>query len=466
MYLFNFAPKILLLSAFLVISCFTLQSQAQTVPTTCPTITVTYTAASSNTVTLTNQTQPASVTLNFVNGGFMQISSLSANVPTSNLRFRNKLTSNGNVNAGGGYIVEVDRPFVDVGIDYFNRRYGPYTLLNPALTGVLSETMTPYVDANNNLQFDSATECLGQPTVLVYQIGISPIIPGPTNGLIAYYPFNGNANDGSGNNNNGVVQGVTLVQDRRGTPNGAYRFSDGTRIVVSNSPSLTLNNAYTFSGWFNLRSFEGRNGNDGGLSATAGVQTIFSKDCDRSWLYLMIIPAPDGQPRMNFSGGTWPGYLSGFARLNLNTWVHLVQTHDQGNTALYINGNMVAAGATTINFAASNQSPLIIGGMNCWPYFFNGDLDDLRFYNRGLSPAEIKQLFIAENGPIESVKAGSWTNPTTWSCNCLPTPTNPVLVRHVVNIPATQTGNALSVSYGVGGRVDLGNGAKLELVQE
>jgi hypothetical protein len=67
----------------------------------------------------------------------------------------------------------------------------------------------------------------------------------PTNGLIAYYPFNGNANDASGNGNNGAVQGATLVQDRRGTANGAYRFLDGARIVVSNSPSLTLNKACT-----------------------------------------------------------------------------------------------------------------------------------------------------------------------------------------------------------------------------
>lgn len=651
---------------------------AQTSPS-CPTITFSYTATGSNAAMVTNQTQPGSATMTLFSGGFMQLSQLVTNVPTSNLRFLNKLTSTGNIDAGLGYVVEIDRSLRDVGVNYFNKTYGPYTLLNSSTSGVISETMTPYIDENNNSQFDSASECLGQPTVLVYNIiqpsppsvtnglvahypfngnandesgngrngtvngatlttdrfGVankaysfdgndwiavgrnaafefndftlstwisttnspgmilsyvandlsenawqygtnsfqsvggyvyqgsyitytSPLIlnswhhvvltksgtsaklfvngvqvvsqsvsnsisytnprglligadddnvnpdpdtwffngkiddvriynrglssaevqnlyqaeappvtpPAPTNGLIAYFPFNGNANDGSGNNNNGSVQGATLVADRRGTPNGAYRFTDGSRIVVSNSPSLTLSNAYTFSGWINLRSFTGRDGNTGIMSAAAGVQTIFSKDCDRSWLYFMVLPAPDGQPRMNFSGGTWPGYLSAFARLNLNSWVHVAQSHEQGNTALYINGNLVAGGATTINFSASNQSPLIIGGMNCWSYFFNGELDDLRFYNRGLTHQEIKAIFVAENGPIQSVQTGSWLDPSTWSCGCVPTSSNPVEVKHVVNVPAAQTGYAYSLKYGVGGKVDMGTNAKLQLVEE
>jgi hypothetical protein len=46
----------------------------------------------------------------------------------------------------------------------------------------------------------------------------------PTNGLVAYYPFNGNANDASGNGNNGVVNGATLTTDRFGDVGKAYSF--------------------------------------------------------------------------------------------------------------------------------------------------------------------------------------------------------------------------------------------------
>ncbi|MEN9333736.1 MAG: hypothetical protein RLY35_916, partial [Bacteroidota bacterium] len=47
----------------------------------------------------------------------------------------------------------------------------------------------------------------------------------PANGLVAWYPFNGNANDESGNGNNGTVNGATLTMDRNGNASGAYGFS-------------------------------------------------------------------------------------------------------------------------------------------------------------------------------------------------------------------------------------------------
>ena len=43
-----------------------------------------------------------------------------------------------------------------------------------------------------------------------------------TNGLVAYYPFNGNANDASGNENDAVPSNVVITNDRFGTPNSAY----------------------------------------------------------------------------------------------------------------------------------------------------------------------------------------------------------------------------------------------------
>ncbi len=58
-------------------------------------------------------------------------------------------------------------------------------------------------------------------------------------GLVAFYPFNSNANDESGNNNHGVVNGPILTTDRNGNDSSAFEF-DGTSnyISVANSPSL------------------------------------------------------------------------------------------------------------------------------------------------------------------------------------------------------------------------------------
>ena len=57
----------------------------------------------------------------------------------------------------------------------------------------------------------------------------------PTNGLVAYYPFNGNANDVSGNGNNGTVNGATLTTDRFGNANSAFSFNNNNISVPHNS---------------------------------------------------------------------------------------------------------------------------------------------------------------------------------------------------------------------------------------
>ena len=54
----------------------------------------------------------------------------------------------------------------------------------------------------------------------------------PSNGLVGYWPFNGNANDQSGNGNNGVVNGVSLTTDRFGNTNSAYSFDGNSNYIT------------------------------------------------------------------------------------------------------------------------------------------------------------------------------------------------------------------------------------------
>src|SRR5213593_1909039 len=71
-----------------------------------------------------------------------------------------------------------------------------------------------------------------------------------TNGLVAYYPFNGNANDESGNGNNGSVLGASLAPDRRGNPDSAYYFAgDGSHIRLADKPWLHISDAITLTAW-------------------------------------------------------------------------------------------------------------------------------------------------------------------------------------------------------------------------
>jgi hypothetical protein len=72
----------------------------------------------------------------------------------------------------------------------------------------------------------------------------------PTNGLVAYYPFNGNANDQSGNGNNGVVHGANLTNDRTGTNNQAYSFNGRNNYIsIPFSNSIAVQNEITVSVW-------------------------------------------------------------------------------------------------------------------------------------------------------------------------------------------------------------------------
>ena len=73
----------------------------------------------------------------------------------------------------------------------------------------------------------------------------------PTNGLVGYWPFNGNANDESGNGNNGTVNGATLTTDRFGNSNSAYSFDGINDYIGTNLSGITGQNSRTISFWFN-----------------------------------------------------------------------------------------------------------------------------------------------------------------------------------------------------------------------
>jgi hypothetical protein len=75
----------------------------------------------------------------------------------------------------------------------------------------------------------------------------------PTNGLVGYWPFNGNANDESGNGNNGVVNGASLTTDRFGNANSAYSFNGSSNYIqISDASALRLSETdYTISVWIN-----------------------------------------------------------------------------------------------------------------------------------------------------------------------------------------------------------------------
>jgi hypothetical protein len=78
---------------------------------------------------------------------------------------------------------------------------------------------------------------------------VPPYVPG--NGLIAWWPFSGNAVDSSGNNHHGTVNNAVLTADRFGNENAAYSFSGTQQIDMGTSPvfALTKSKYLTVSYW-------------------------------------------------------------------------------------------------------------------------------------------------------------------------------------------------------------------------
>jgi hypothetical protein len=118
---------------------------------------------------------------------------------------------------------------------------------------------------------------------LVFNISIAQV---PSEGLVGYWPFNGNANDMSGNGNHGILDGQSqqpqLTVDRFGNPNGAYQFGgyyNKNWIRVPHNSSMLLDSQMTVSFWFQQCEFSGMDGWGHFTTTNAGF-SLFSKAGD------------------------------------------------------------------------------------------------------------------------------------------------------------------------------------------
>jgi len=210
-------------------------------------------------------------------------------------------------------------------------------------------------------------------------------------GLIAYYPFNGSANDASGNGNNGIAQNsMQLTDDRFGNVNSAYSF-DGIDdyITVPNSSSLNPLTGLSVALYFNasqntLQTLIGKISYAGGIGTQFQVGMGFSL---YSGVYFGVNPPNtgcSGQITVNSS------YVNN-QNISLNQWHCLVSTFENGVQKLYIDGILIQTkntGFTTLN--QCNNSDIRIGSW--WsgdPQLFKGIIDDIRIYNRALTEDEV-----------------------------------------------------------------------------
>ncbi|MDM8559047.1 LamG domain-containing protein [Candidatus Parabeggiatoa sp. HSG14] len=213
-----------------------------------------------------------------------------------------------------------------------------------------------------------------------------------TNGLVAYYPFNGNANDVSGNGHHGTVKGATLTKDRLGNADSAYSF-DGNDYIQFNTPVVHYIPPYSVS--FRIKydavpsvngyiiSNGAQTGSQGFAFAVVGSSHVY---CNQSY--------PKGT--LFFIAGYQDSAVKTtvFAPMSLGQWHHVTGTWDGDRVALYIDGQLAQTDVCEGSSTFDSPNNMRIGApSNKLSGYLSGQVDELRIYNRALTDVEIQSLY-------------------------------------------------------------------------
>jgi hypothetical protein len=269
---------------------------------------------------------------------------------------------------------------------------------------------------------------------LVTQLTFAQNVPSyvPTDGLVGYWPFNGNANDESGNGNNGVKNQVGESADRFGNLKSSYYF-DGVSsyIGVAKTSSVELfGNDFSISVWVNSQSIDNWGSNL--ISKSFNNLTIGNKDNGSSGLPNTNVKYGVGFDTYGKNYGIYPDILP------KTGWNHIVCVKTSNGYDYYINNQKYSLPYNYNNVSKSDINSALFfgkrngggGGAN-----FNGYLDDIGIYNRALTQEEITNLYNANqcitnitvtDTLIINVGQLSFNDPVAWANNITiaPNPAN------------------------------------------
>ncbi len=233
-------------------------------------------------------------------------------------------------------------------------------------------------------------------TLLAINVALFAQVPNyvPTNGLVGWWPFNGNANDESGNGNNGTVNGATLTSDRFGTVNKAYSFNGTDNFIKCLNAGPIGNPTVTASFW--MKTSQTTYGHIIGY----GNNDVYGAD-----FRVLISPSTNCSKTIQFDN-----YGSVLAKSDAqnNTWDFYTVIYDgslgsnTSITKIYKNGAIIATTCDSVNSGVtsiSNLFPITFGRYHgtIQTGFYNGSLDDIGMWNRALTQQEITDLYNAVN---------------------------------------------------------------------
>lgn len=197
-----------------------------------------------------------------------------------------------------------------------------------------------------------------------------------SDGLVAYYPFNGNANDASGNGYNGAVNGATLVADRFGKANNAYSFNGiSDYIAIPEFLSVDIS-AVTITAWIRPNLVH-----DGAIYYKAQQGEMMLRTSSGAY-----------DLGVNLAEGGW--FWTSGGSVSTKRFQHIAAIYNRGKwieiwidgvfaSRMNISDQNLTGGVLSSSIGSYNQSSAGV---------FNGTIDEVAVYNRALSESEIKAL--------------------------------------------------------------------------
>ena len=262
---------------------------------------------------------------------------------------------------------------------------GVQFLLNGSPLGA-EDTTAPYsvawsstgvADGPHQLSARARDAAGNQTTAAAVSVIVYNPIPAPA-GLIASYSFNEGSGttltDRSGKGHTGTIAGATWTT--QGKSGGALSF-DGINdwVTVNDAADLDLTTGMTLEAWVRPSS----------LSPAGG--RCCSRSAPAAWCTRCMPATTARVPRAYVTVGAELGAPAP-AALPLNTWSHVAVTYDGAMLRLFVNG--VEVGSRALSGPMSTSTGVLrIGGNSVWGEYFSGRIDEIRIYNRALTPAEI-----------------------------------------------------------------------------
>ncbi len=285
--------------------------------------------------------------------------------------------------------------------------------------------------------------------VLISQFGFSQNVPSyiPTNGLIGWYPFNGNTNDESGNGYNGILNGPLLDFNRSGSPNSSYSFYGGGDHIKIDTPIVsTVTNEMGVCLWMKIDS----------LSPGGGIfrKNFINGNQDQNQLYW-------NSPNENLRIYNYSNSYTTYNIQNPYLWNHLCWNLVDSVSELFING--VSQGVNNVGFPfGSTSGEVFLGGSGGWGYII-GNIDDVGIWDRELTSSEVSMIYNGNCTQYDTIIITDTIqyNDTTTILDTIPysvtdtifidvqlTSTNPLQFQNTIKVYPNPTSDFLQIDCG------------------